>query len=108
MTDGAYVTEDAYVKNSSIFSTFDVYVKNSGIFLPFVKIFNYFGSFGKTFAKADSKKKATYFRTTFGRWQCPTFNFREIPKLFGKRKALVVVVGKWSLYRRLSFSQVCL
>ena len=75
---------DINVKNSSIFSAFDVYVKNSGIFLTFstfVEIFDYFGSFGgssfgKTFAKAESEKKTTQFRTTFGRRQCPTFDFR--------------------------------
>ena len=56
-----YMT-DVNVKNSGIFSTFDVHVENSGIFLTFstfVKIFAYFGSFGKSFAKAESKKKKT-------------------------------------------------
>ena len=62
MTDVSCMTDVAYVKNSGIFLTFDVFVENSSIFSTFstfVKIFDYFGSFGKTFAKAESEKKTT-------------------------------------------------
>ena len=62
-----------------IFSTF------SGWFRNFGKIF---GSNGKSFAKVESEKKMTSFRTIFDRRHCSTFVKVEIPKISGKRMAL--------------------
>ena len=71
---------DENVKN--ILQIFNIF-KNSGIFLTFstnVEIFDYSGSFGKAFAKVQSKKKTTEFQTTFG---CRNTGKPEIP---GKSK----------------------
>ena len=55
-----------------------------------VEIFDYFGSFGKVFAKVESGIETTYFRTIFDRRNFLTFDFRHLPKVenFGQTHGL--------------------